>query len=120
MKSISYENLNSLYQWMDFIVNEKDVSLDDVDCNLKIFGEGDDAYLVINIYEGESNSTEYYFKPDNPENGLLPLISTLAEFNFSAKEMLEKLPSQKYTEDDIGCYSIFKGMKIFKEIVVSN
>ncbi|MCX2778561.1 hypothetical protein [Microbulbifer thermotolerans] len=120
MKSINYENLNSLFQWMDFIVNKKDVYLEDIDCNLKIFGEGDNSYLVINLYESENRSIEYYFKPDNPDDGLIALISLLNNFKFSLKELLEKLPSQNYVEDDIGCYSSFNGIKVFKEKVISN
>lgn len=120
MKTISYKDLNSLYQWMDFIVNEKDVNMDSIDCNLKIFGEGDDAYLVINVYDNDSNSTEYYFKPDDTENGLMSLIFYMSNFNFSLKELLEKLPSQNYVEEDSGCCASVNGMKIFKENVVSN
>lgn len=117
---MSYESLNSLYQWIDFIVNKKDVDIDSIDCNLKIFGEGDDTYLVINVYGNETNSTEYYFKPDDTENGLMALISCMRHFNFSLKELLEKLPTQKYIEEDIGCYASVNGIKIFKEIVTSN
>lgn len=120
MKAISYEDLNSLYQWMDFIVNEKDIGVGSIDCNLKIFGEGDDAYLVVNVYGSDTNSTEYYFKPDDTENGLMVLISFMSNFNFSLKELLEMLPFQNYVEDDIGCYASVNGIKIFKENVVSN
>ena len=120
MKAIGYEDLNSLYQWMDFIVNEKNVDMGSIDCNLKIFGEGDDAYLVVNMYGSDSNSTEYYFKPDDKENGLMALISCMSNFNFSLKELLETLPFQAYVEDDVGCYASVNGIKIFKENVVSN
>ncbi|MBJ7554439.1 hypothetical protein [Marinomonas spartinae] len=120
MKANSYEDLSSLYQWMDFIVNEKDIDMSSIDCNLKIFGDGDDAYLVINVYGSDTNSTEYYFKPDDTENGLMALISCVRSFNFSLKELLEKLPFQNYVENDVGCYASVKGIKIFKENVVSN
>jgi len=120
MKAISYEDLNSLYQWMSFIVNEKDVDMSSIDCNLKIFGEGDNTYLVINMYGKDTNSTEYYFKPDDKENGLMALISCMSNFNFSLKELLENLPNQNYVERDVGCYASVNGIKIFKENVVSN
>ncbi len=120
MKAISCENLNSLYQWMDFIVNKKEASMESIDCNFKVFGEGDGAYLIINVYGSETSSTEYYFKPDNPENGLMALISFLSIFKFSSKDLVEKLPFQDYVEEDVGCYSTFNGIKIFKEEVISN
>ena len=85
-----------------------------------IFGEGDDAYLVVNVYGSDTNSTEYYFKPGDTENGLMALISCMSNFDFSLKELLEKLPFQNYVEDDIGCYASVNGIKIFKENVVSN
>lgn len=120
MKAISYEDLNSLYRWMDFIVNEKDIDLGGIDCNLKIFGEGDDAYLVVNMYGSDTNSTEYYFRPEDTANGLMALISCISNFNFSLKELIEKLPIQNYVEGDSGCYAVVNGIKIFKEIVASN
>ncbi|KEQ19743.1 hypothetical protein [Endozoicomonas numazuensis] len=120
MKAINYEDMSSLYQWMDFIVNEKDVSVESIDCHLKVFGEGDDTYLVVNIYDNDKSSTEYYFKPVDGKNGLMSLVSLMSDFDFSLKKLLEKLPFQNYVEVDAGCCVSVNGIKIFKEKIVSN
>lgn len=120
MKNVTTKDLNSLHQWMEFIVNDKDVALSDIDSNLKMFEDGDDAYLVINIYDGDSSSTEYYFKPDTSINGLLALVSMLSGFNFSVEQLLNELPFKNYEEDEAGFYWQCEGIKVFKEGVVSN
>ncbi|MDV2081065.1 hypothetical protein [Marinobacter xestospongiae] len=120
MKTIEYEDLDGLCKWIDFFVNEREVWLEKTDCQLKMFGDGDDSYLVINEYSGESNSTEYFFKPDENENNLMALIFLLKQFGFCLEALLKRLPELDYIDEDIGCYASISGIKIFKDHVVSN
>lgn len=114
------ENLNNLYQWMDFIVNKKDVFLNSDNCHLQIFNEDDNSYLVINVYSDNTHSTEYYFQPSESENKLMSLVLLLGHFDFSLKKLIKTLPKQNYIEGDMGCYLEIANIRIFKEDVMAN
>lgn len=120
MKTIEYKHLNSLYAWMDFIVNEKDILLAGEDCHLKIFGEDDSAYLLINAYDSDSSAVEYYLKAADGVNGVFGLISLLAQFHFSVNALLEALPALNYSDTQSGYCAVLGDMQIFRESVKSN
>lgn len=120
MKIIEPTELNSLYAWMNFIVNEKDILLTANDCHLKVFGDDDFAYLLVNVYDGDSKSVEYYLKAEEGINGLFALISVVQQFSFSVKDFLDALPALDYRDAESGCYAVAGDMKIFREVVESN
>lgn len=120
MKTIESTELNSLYAWMNFIVNEKDILLTADDCHLKVFGDDDFAYLLVNVYDGDSKSVEYFLKAEEGINGLFALIFLIEQFSFSVKDFLEALPGLNYLDAENGCYAALGGMKVFREVVQSN
>ncbi len=62
MLNIEADDLDELFKWLDFIVNKRDVYIESEDIHLKIFGEGNESYLIVNCYLSVEESIERSFK----------------------------------------------------------
>lgn len=120
MQRIEVGELHTKEKWDELIDNSKELVLEDVDGSLNVFGEGDDIYLVVNLYQSDSSSTEYFFKSINEENPRTALYALLEEKGFSLSSLLELITTANYVDEDMGEVLISGQIKIFREQVTSN
>jgi len=120
MKSIVSTDINNLYQWMDLIVNKKEVILDDIDASINLYGNDDSIYLLINIYQNDSKSTEYLFKPSTNINALSALVFLLESVDYSLNSLINKIETAEYISGDLGNILTLGKINIYKELVISN
>ena len=120
MANIVSTDINNLYQWMDLIVNKKEITLDDTDASINFYGDDDSTYLVINVYQNDSNSTEYFFKPLTDTNGLSALVSLLDSIDYSLSSLINKIETAEYISESIGNVLTLGEINVYKESVTSN
>ncbi|GLQ29955.1 hypothetical protein [Litoribrevibacter albus] len=115
MKTVKVSELSTKEQWIEFIDITKELTLKDLDGALDIYGEDEEVYLVINLYQNESSSIEYFFKPLIEQESRMALLSLLEENNFSLSALLNLILTSSYIEEEMGQVLIFDQIKIFRE-----
>ncbi len=120
MQSIEVGKLHTKGQWEELIASLKQCELKDVDGSLNVFGEGDDIYLVVNLYQSDSCTTEYVFKSNTEENPRAALFSLLENKGFSLASLLELITTANYVDEEMGEVLISGQIKIFREQVTSS
>lgn len=112
MQELNSKNLSCLTDWLNFIINQKEVHSEDLDVTLNAYGAGDDSYLVANHYINDSECFEYTFLSAS-SNKLLSLLESLSEVSFSLKSLIDYLSSADKKEDEAGFYIDLKEIKIY-------
>ena len=124
-KKVSLDDLNTKEKWEVFCDDIKELQLTDFGCSLldvslNVFGSGNAAYLIINIYHDNSHATEYLFKAVAGSEPRAALFAVLEENNFSLRTLLDKITTENFIDAEMGEVLVIGKLKIYKEQVVAN
>ncbi len=114
MLNIEADDLDELFKWLDFIVNKRDVYIESEDIHLKIFGEGNESYLIVNCYLSVEESIEYYFKPDESAYSLEIVLNYIKLCDYSLSQLIKNLGSLDFKYSEAGYYASVDKGRIFK------
>ncbi len=120
MISLGVDKLNDVYQWLDFIVNTKDVYIESENTHLKLHCELNTQYLVINYYMSDNEAIEYYFKSNKDANSLEMILDYVKSNDYSVAKIIKNLHLLDYKRSNAGNYAVVNGGKIFMTKVKSN
>ena len=122
---MNMNELNTREKWEVFFDEIKELQLADFGCSLldaslNVFGSNNTAYLIINLYQDNSHSTEYFFKAVAGSEPRAALFAVLEENNFSLRTLLDKITTENFIDEAMGEVLVIGQLKIYKEQVVSN
>lgn len=91
MDKISQNDLTGLHAWMLFIVNRREAHLTEQDVSLNVFGSDDDSYLVVNVYQSDSEADQFVLQSDAPNVSLPLIIDFLGDIDFDVSQLISFL-----------------------------
>jgi len=89
LHQISVGDLNSRGAWERLITTLREVHVANPSCALNIFGEGQNQYLVVNIYDSDTSSTEFFFSAHDELQRLDVLMEALETIGYSLARLIE-------------------------------
>ncbi|MBH0058335.1 hypothetical protein I6F65_15350 [Pseudoalteromonas sp. SWXJZ94C] len=113
-------DITSLSTWILIIANEEGICLQDPRIDLNIYGEYDNSYMVIDIYESEESSNLYFFKTEDRQNPLSSLFQWLSCINYDLRELLYFLGISHFYETAMYPEIRHQGMIIIKKYQKQN
>ena len=93
------------------------MAVTDINVAINVFGEGDSSYLVINVYQSDSESIEYTFISASDESKTDQLLGALKVIEYSLSRLLSLLSDSKYLADESGEYFNFESLKVYREVL---
>ena len=113
-------DITSLSTWILIIANGEGICLQDPRIDLNIYGEYDNSYMVIDIYESEESSNLYFFKTEDRQNPLSFLFQWLSCINYDLRELLSFLGTSHFYETAMYPKIRHQGMIITKKFQKQN
>jgi len=120
LHQISVGDLNSRGAWERLITTLREVHVANPSCALNIFGEGQNQYLVVNIYDSDTSSTEFFFSAHDELQRLDVLMEALETIGYSLARLIERLASPAKTDSEGRRYLDLGRLKIVKSTLASN
>lgn len=113
------DDLDNLFKWLDFIVNKRDVYVESENIHLKMFGEQNESYLIINCYQSTEKSIEYYFKSHESCDSLEFILNYVKLCDYSVPKLVQSLDSLDFKYSEAGDYTSVDKGRIFKAELTS-
>ncbi len=121
MPDLSLADVKSIYAWATIWVQRAESAFI-VDANLQIdvFGNGDDAYLVIDRYTGENSLVEYQFFTLDPEakpKSMMLIFDFLKTVDFDLEKLMHFLESATFDETEAGPILEIMQLRIYRSVL---
>ena len=118
--SFSIQDISSLTAWIQIIANGGRVCLEQPRVDVSIVGIKDKSNLLIDIYQDEDSSYQYYFEPEEKQNPLASLLGWLNCINYSLGGILNMLNEGTFLDTEMGPELNYHGMVITKDYQEQN
>ena len=115
------EKLESLTDWNQLLSNDDRTYVED-NLVVNIFGELEDSYMVVERYISNSPRTvhQFVFHSKNHTNPLFGLFAFLSKYNFSLKQLMQKIDESDFEEDDFNEVLILDSIEIVRYELIEN
>lgn len=98
MEEISQKELKGIYAWMLFITKQRELHLKEQNVALNVFGKGDDSYLVVNIYQSDTEADQFVLQTDERNVTLPLLMEFLRGLDFDVCNLVSFLVEQDFSQ----------------------
>lgn len=119
MPEVGISQIEGLRAWMQIAIENGDswYAKEGSGFLLDIYGEDEHAYLVLDVYEGENDLTQFAFlaaEEAEDKRALIMLFDLLRTVDYSLAKLLAWLQTAKFFEKDEGMCLEAHGLRIWR------
>lgn len=121
MPDLSLADVKSIYAWATIWVQRTESAfIADANLQIDVFGNGDDAYLVIDRYTGENSLIEYQFFTVDPAakpKSMLLIFNFLGTVDFDLEKLMHFLENATFLETGAGPVLETMQLRIYRSVL---
>lgn len=121
MPDLSLADVKSIYAWATIWVQRTEsVFIADANLQIDVFGDGDEAYLVVDRYTGENSLIEYQFFTADPAakaKSMMLIFDFLKTIDFDLEKLMHLLESATFIETEVGQVLETMQLRIYRSVL---